>query len=61
MPSASSPTEGLAVDKARRLEVEAFGGGIIGFRLPEEAADGDAAETEGPAKAVKPRRKAATG
>ena len=29
---------GLAVDKVRGLEVEDFGGGIVGFRLPEEGA-----------------------
>ncbi len=26
---------GLAIDKARGLEVEDFGGGVVGFRLPE--------------------------
>jgi hypothetical protein len=47
----------LAVDKARGLEVEDFGGGIVGFRLPEEGA-----EAEVPAKAKgKGRRKAAAG
>ena len=47
----------LAVDRARGLEVEDFGGGVVGFRLPEEGA-------EAPAKAVKAvggRRKAAAG
>jgi hypothetical protein len=49
---------GLAIDKARGLTVEDFGGGIVGFRLPEEGA----AEPEAPAKAVKGgRRKAAGG
>jgi len=50
---------GLAVDKARGLEVEDFGGGIVGFRLPEEGA-----EVEPPsAKATKTggRRKVAAG
>jgi hypothetical protein len=50
---------GLAIDKARGLEVEGFGGGIVGFRLPEEGA-----EAEAPAKAAKVaggRRKAAAG
>jgi len=28
----------LAIDKARGLAVEDFGGGIVGFRLPEEGA-----------------------
>jgi hypothetical protein len=51
----------LAVDTARGLAVEEFGGGIVGFRLPEEGAGGDAAEAELPAKAAKPRRKAAVG
>jgi hypothetical protein len=27
---------GLSIDKARGAEVEDFGGGIVGFRLPEE-------------------------
>jgi hypothetical protein len=47
---------GLAVDKARGLEVEEFGGGIVGFRLPE----GEVGEPESP-KPVKAtgRRKAA--
>ena len=49
---------GLAVDKARGLEVEDFGGGIVGFRLPEEGS-----EAEAPVKAAKAsggaRRKAA--
>ncbi len=51
---------GLAVDKARGLEVEDFGGGVVGFRLPEEGAG----EAEAPAKAAKgggARRKAAAG
>ena len=51
---------GLAVDKARGLEVEDFGGGIVGFRLPEEGA----AEPEAPvAKVAKGggRRKATAG
>jgi hypothetical protein len=45
---------GLVIDTARGLEVEDFGGGIVGFRLPEEG------ETEAPAKAAKGggRRKA---
>jgi hypothetical protein len=48
---------GLAVDKARGLEVEDFGGGIVGFRLPEEGTG------EAPARAAKGggRRKAAGG
>ena len=33
---------GLAVDKARGLEVEDFGGGIVGFRLPEERGEAEA-------------------
>jgi len=47
---------GLAVDKARGLEVEDFGGGIVGFRLPEETG-----EAEAPLKVTKGggRRKAA--
>jgi hypothetical protein len=49
---------GLAVDKAQGLAVEDFGGGVVGFRLPEEGAP---AEAEAPAKAAKPRRKAAAG
>jgi hypothetical protein len=50
---------GLALDKARGLEVEDFGGGIVGFRLPEE---GEAEAEAPPAKAVKGgRRKAAAG
>jgi hypothetical protein len=46
----------LAVDKARGLEVEDFGGGIVGFRLPEEGS-----EAEAPSKAAKGggRRKSA--
>jgi len=51
---------GLAVDKARGLEVEDFGGGIVGFRLPEEGV----AEPEAPvAKVAKGggRRKATAG
>jgi hypothetical protein len=52
---------GLALDRARGLEVEDFGGGVVGFRLPEEGAGADAAETEAPAKSAKPRRKAAAG
>jgi len=52
---------GLAVDKARGLEVEDFGGGIVGFRLLAEGAG----EAEAPAKAAKAsggaRRKAAAG
>jgi hypothetical protein len=48
---------GLAVDRARGLEVEDFGGGIVGFRLPEEGTG----EAEAPAKAAKGgRRKAAS-
>ena len=48
---------GLAIDKARGLEVEEFGGGVVGFRLPEEEA-----EAEAPAKAKGgARRKAAAG
>jgi len=51
---------GLAVDKARGLEVEDFGGGIVGFRLPEEGAgEAEAAATK-PAKGGG-RRKAAAG
>ena len=48
---------GLAVDKARGLEVEDFGGGIVGFRLPEAGAG----EAEAPPKAAKAggRRKSA--
>jgi hypothetical protein len=46
---------------AQGLEVEDFGGGIVGFRLPEEGAG----EAEAPTKATKasgnPRRKAAVG
>ena len=33
---------GLALDKARGLEVEDFGGGIVGFRLPEEGGEAEA-------------------
>ncbi len=51
----------LAVETARGLAVEEFGGGVVGFRLPEEGADGDSAETETPAKAAKARRRAAAG
>jgi hypothetical protein len=51
----------LAVDKARGLAVEDFGGGVVGFRLPEEGASGDVAEAETPAKVAKIRRKAAAG
>jgi hypothetical protein len=50
---------GLALDKARGLEVEDFGSGVVGFRLPEEGAD----EAEAPVKVAKAsggaRRKAA--
>ena len=48
---------GLAIDKARGLEVEDFGGGIVGFRLPEAGAG----EAEAPPKAAKAggRRKSA--
>jgi hypothetical protein len=51
---------GLAVDKARGLAVEDFGGGVVGFRLPEEGAE---VEPEAPVKAAKGggRRKAAAG
>ena len=52
----------LAIDKARGLEVEDFGGGIVGFRLPEEGA-GEML-TEAPATSAKSgggRRKAAPG
>jgi hypothetical protein len=52
---------GLAVDKARGLAVEDFGGGVVGFRLPEEGASGDAAGAEVPAKSGKSRRKSAAG
>jgi hypothetical protein len=53
---------GLALGKARGLEVEDFGGGIIGFRLPEEGAG----EAEAPAqvktaKGGGGRRKASAG
>jgi hypothetical protein len=51
---------GLAVNKARGLEVEDFGGGVVGFRLPEEGVG----EAEAPvAKMAKGgvRRKAAAG
>ncbi len=51
----------LAVETARGLAVEEFGGGVVGFRLPEEGVGGDAAEAETPAKAAKPRRRAAAG
>jgi hypothetical protein len=53
---------GLAVPKAQGLEVEDFGGGVVGFRLPEEGAGEGAGEAEAPAK-VKGggRRKAAAG
>jgi hypothetical protein len=51
----------LAVEKARGLAVEDFGGGVVGFRLPEEGVTRDAAEAEIPAKAAKTRRKAAAG
>jgi hypothetical protein len=48
----------LALDKARGLEVEDFGGGVVGFRLPEEGAG----EPEAEPKAVKGRgRKVAAG
>jgi hypothetical protein len=52
---------GLAIDKARGLEVEDFGGGVVGFRLPEEGAGADTAEAETPPKAGKTRRRAAAG
>ena len=50
---------GLALDKARGLEVEDFGGGIVGFRLQEEGAEPEAPAT----KAAKGggRRKVAAG
>lgn len=51
----------LTVEKARGIEVEEFGGGVVGFRLPEEVAGGEGVEAEAPAKAAKPRRKAAAG
>lgn len=39
------------------LEIEDFGGGIVGFRLPDEGADGPATdEAKTPAKAGKARR-----
>jgi hypothetical protein len=41
---------GLAIDRARGLEVEHFGGGIVGFRLPE-VEEGNAEAP--PAKAAK--------
>ena len=50
----------LSIDKARGLEVEDFGSGVVGFRLPEEGAG----QAEAPAKAAKAgggRRKAADG
>jgi hypothetical protein len=52
---------GLALDKARGLAVEEFGGGVVGFRLPVEGAGADPAKAETPAQAAKPRRKAAAG
>ncbi len=45
---------GLAVDKARGLEVEDFGGGVVGFRLPEEGAE---AEPQAPPSAPVGRRR----
>ena len=54
---------GLAIDKARGLEVEDFGGGIIGFRLPAEGAEVEAKVA--PARPTKApsggRRKVAAG
>jgi hypothetical protein len=47
---------GLVVDKARGLEVEDFGGGIVGFRLPEEKA-----EAPKPAKVTAGLRRATGG
>ncbi len=47
----------LALDKARGLEVEDFGRGIVGFRLPEEG-EGEA-EAPKAAKSGGGRRKAA--
>ena len=46
----------LRVDKARGLEVEDFGGGVVGFRLPEEGAEAPAKVATGGG-----RRKAAAG
>jgi hypothetical protein len=47
---------GLAVETARGLAVEEFGGGVVGFRLVEEGAG----EAEPPAQVTKGgRRKAA--
>jgi hypothetical protein len=50
--------QGLAVETARGLAVEEFGGGIVGFRLPAEGTG----EVEVPAQVPKGRRrKAAAG
>jgi hypothetical protein len=48
---------GRAVDKTRGLEVEDFGGGITGFRLPEEGAEAEAKS----AKVTGAQRRAASG
>ena len=49
---------GLTLETARGLAVEEFGGGVVGFRLPEEGAG----EAEAPAQVTKGgRRKAAAG
>ena len=47
---------GLAIDKARGLEVEDFNGGVVGFRLPEEGAG--EAEAPKPVKATGRRKTA---
>lgn len=50
--------DSLTVEKKGALAVEEFGGGIVGFRLPEEGAG----VPEAPAKAPgSTRRKAAAG
>ena len=42
---------GLATDKARTFDAEAYDGGIVGFKLIEESGEGqDDSETPAPAK-----------
>ena len=47
--------QGLKMEKSQRFEAEEFGGGIVGFRLPAEAGEGE--ESPKPTKKATARRK----
>ena len=49
---------GLTIEKARTFDAEAFDGGIVGFKLTDEAAEAETPAKAAPAKKTGGRRKA---